>query len=43
MIGPILTGLCKPVHVVQRDAEVGDIVNLAAIAVLDAQHKRRGR
>jgi hypothetical protein len=24
---------------VQRDAEVGDIVNLAAIAVLDAQHK----
>jgi malate dehydrogenase (oxaloacetate-decarboxylating)(NADP+) len=41
VIGPILTGLSKSVHVVQRDAEVGDIVNLAAIAVLDAQHKQR--
>ena len=41
VIGPILTGLSKPVHVVQRDADVSDIVNLAAIAVLDAQRKRR--
>ena len=39
VIGPILTGTSKSVHVVQRDAEVGDIVNLAAIAVLDAQRK----
>ncbi len=37
VIGPILTGLSKPVHVLQRDAEVGDIVNLTAIAVADAQ------
>jgi malate dehydrogenase (oxaloacetate-decarboxylating)(NADP+) len=40
VIGPILTGLSKPVHVVQRDADVGDIVNLAAIAVHDAQRSR---
>ncbi|MCB2224354.1 MAG: NADP-dependent malic enzyme [Actinobacteria bacterium] len=41
VIGPILTGPSKSVHVVQRDAEVGDIVNLAAFAVLDAQRKQR--
>ncbi len=39
VIGPILTGLSKSVHVLQRDATVGDIVNLTAIAVLDAQRK----
>ena len=36
-IGPILTGTSKPVHVLQRGAEVNDIVNVAAIAVVDAQ------
>ena len=36
-IGPILTGLSQPVHVLQRGAEVNDIVNMAAIAVVDAQ------
>ncbi|HSM78827.1 MAG TPA: NADP-dependent malic enzyme [Bryobacteraceae bacterium] len=36
-IGPILTGLSKPVHVLQRGAEVNDIVNVAAIAVVEAQ------
>ena len=41
VIGPILTGTSKSVHVAQRDAEVGDIVNLTAIAVLDAQRKSR--
>jgi malate dehydrogenase (oxaloacetate-decarboxylating)(NADP+) len=39
VIGPILTGLRRSVHVLQRDAEVGDIVNLTAIAVADAQRK----
>ena len=39
VIGPILTGTSKSVHVAQRDADVGDIVNLAAIAVIDAQRK----
>jgi len=36
-IGPILMGLSKPAHVSQRGAEVEDIVNSAAIAVVDAQ------
>jgi malate dehydrogenase (oxaloacetate-decarboxylating)(NADP+) len=36
-IGPILMGLSKPVHVLHRDAEVNDIVNLAAIAAVEAQ------
>ena len=36
-IGPILMGLSKPVHVLQRGAEVNEIVNMAAIAVVDAQ------
>ncbi len=39
VIGPILTGLAKSVHVLQRDAEVGDVVNMTAIAVADAQRK----
>jgi malate dehydrogenase (oxaloacetate-decarboxylating)(NADP+) len=42
VIGPILTGLAHSVHVLQRDAEVGDIVNLSAIAALDAQRKAAG-
>jgi malate dehydrogenase (oxaloacetate-decarboxylating)(NADP+) len=37
-IGPILLGLSKPVHVLQRGVEVADIVNVAAICVEDAQH-----
>jgi malate dehydrogenase (oxaloacetate-decarboxylating)(NADP+) len=42
-VGPILTGLSKPVHVLQRGAEVNEIVNVAAIAVVDAQEaERRG-
>jgi len=39
-IGPILMGPSKPVHVLQRGCEVNDIVNMAAIAVVDAQTKR---
>ncbi|GIU91225.1 MAG: bifunctional malic enzyme oxidoreductase/phosphotransacetylase [Acidimicrobiia bacterium] len=41
VIGPILTGLARSVHVLQRDAEVGDVVNLTAYAVADAQRKKR--
>jgi malate dehydrogenase (oxaloacetate-decarboxylating)(NADP+) len=37
LIGPLLTGLSKPVHVLQRGSEVNDIVHVAAIAVVDAQ------
>ena len=36
-IGPMLVGMNKPVHVLQRGDEVKDIVNLAAVAVVDAQ------
>ncbi len=40
-IGPILMGLSKPVHVLQRGDDVNDIVNIAAIAVTDAQEVAR--
>jgi malate dehydrogenase (oxaloacetate-decarboxylating)(NADP+) len=36
-IGPILMGMNKPVHVLQRGDDTSDIVNMAAIAVVDAQ------
>lgn len=36
-LGPILVGLCKPVHVLQRGATVEEIVNMAAIASAHAQ------
>jgi len=42
-IGPILLGLKRPVHVLQRGVDVADIVNMAAIAVVDAQEKAAGR
>ncbi|MDF1580610.1 MAG: NADP-dependent malic enzyme [Desulfuromonadales bacterium] len=36
-VGPILMGMKKPVHVLQRGDDVTDIVNMAAVAVVDAQ------
>ena len=36
-LGPIIMGLSKPVHVLQRGAEVEDIVNSAAHAVVDVE------
>ena len=38
-IGPMLVGMDKPVHVLQRGDEVKDIVNLAGVAVVDAQQE----
>ncbi len=38
-IGPVLLGLNKAVHVLQRGSEVNEIVDMAAIAVVDAQRK----
>jgi malate dehydrogenase (oxaloacetate-decarboxylating)(NADP+) len=38
-IGPILLGLKKPVHVLQLGSSVRSIVNMATIAVVDAQIK----
>ncbi len=42
-IGPILVGMNKPVHVLQHGFEAKDIVNMAAIAVVDAQELERSR
>ncbi len=40
-IGPILLGMAKPVHVLQAfSSTVQDIVNITAIAVMDAQHDK---
>jgi malate dehydrogenase (oxaloacetate-decarboxylating)(NADP+) len=36
-IGPILMGMSRPVHVLQRTATVEEIANVSAIAVVDAQ------
>jgi malate dehydrogenase (oxaloacetate-decarboxylating)(NADP+) len=36
-LGPILMGMSKPVHLLSRGAEVEEIVNVTAIAVVDAQ------
>lgn len=38
-IGPILLGLKKPVHLLQLGSTVNSIVNMALIAVIDAQLK----
>jgi len=36
-IGPVLLGMDRPVHILQRGSTVVDIANLAAISVVDAQ------
>ncbi|TDE47048.1 NADP-dependent malic enzyme [Flavobacterium rhamnosiphilum] len=38
-IGPIMLGMGKPVHIFQLGASVEEMVNMAAIAVIDAQEK----
>ncbi|MFD2827862.1 NADP-dependent malic enzyme [Leeuwenhoekiella polynyae] len=38
-IGPIMMGMKKPVHVLQLGASVDEIVNMSAVAVIDAQQK----
>ena len=38
-IGPIMMGMNNPVHVFQLGASVEEMVNMAAIAVIDAQEK----
>jgi len=43
-IGPVLVGMAQPVHVLQRGAEVNEIVNLAVLAAIDAlEHRRPAR
>ena len=40
-IGPILMGLDYPIHVLQLGASVEEIVNMTAVAVVDAQQKQK--
>ncbi|MDO6761040.1 NADP-dependent malic enzyme [Tamlana sp. 2_MG-2023] len=40
-IGPIMMGMRKPVHILQLGASVDEIVNMTAMAVIDAQQKER--
>ena len=40
-VGPILMGLKKPAHILQLGASVDEMVNMAAVAVVDAQNKSR--
>jgi len=42
-IGPVLLGMNKPVHILQRGDEVRDIVNITAMAVIDAQERANHR
>ncbi|MBX3173230.1 MAG: NADP-dependent malic enzyme [Gemmatimonadaceae bacterium] len=41
-IGPILVGMQHPVHILEQNADVQEIVNMAAVAVIDAQTRVRG-
>jgi malate dehydrogenase (oxaloacetate-decarboxylating)(NADP+) len=41
-IGPILVGMDRPVHVLERGADVQDIINMTAVAVMDAQGRSTG-
>ena len=40
-IGPIMMGMNKPVHILQLGASVDEIVNMVAVAVVDAQEKEK--
>ncbi len=40
-IGPIMLGMGKPVHIFQLGASVEEMVNMAAIAVIDAQENEK--
>jgi malate dehydrogenase (oxaloacetate-decarboxylating)(NADP+) len=42
-IGPIMMGLDKPVHIFQLGASVEEMVNMAAVAVVDAQEKLKNK
>jgi len=42
VIGPVLLGLAKPIHILQIESSVREIVNMATIAVVDAQCNEEG-
>jgi malate dehydrogenase (oxaloacetate-decarboxylating)(NADP+) len=41
VVGPILIGMRRPAHALHPSSEVADVVNVAAIAVVDAQEEAR--
>lgn len=41
VIGPLLMGIKKPIHVLQRGATVDDIINMTAIAVVEARANQK--
>ena len=42
-IGPVILGLSKAVHVLQLGASVDEIVNMAALACVDAQQREKNK
>lgn len=40
-IGPVILGLSKPVHILQLGASVDEMVNMAALAAVDAQEREK--
>ncbi len=42
MIGPILVGTNKPVFVLQHNSDVNDVVNMASIAAMEVQIRKKG-
>jgi malate dehydrogenase (oxaloacetate-decarboxylating)(NADP+) len=42
-VGPIMMGMDKPAHIFQLGARVEEMVNMVAVAVVDAQEKERRR
>lgn len=42
-IGPIILGFDKPVHILQLGASVDEMVNMAAVAIVDAQQKQKSK
>ncbi|WP_079737900.1 NADP-dependent malic enzyme [Polaribacter sp. KT 15] len=40
-IGPVILGFNKPVHILQLGSSVDEMVNMAALAVVDAQQKEK--
>jgi len=42
-IGPIMLGLRRAVHILQMGASVEEIVNMTAVAVIDAQEREKRR
>lgn len=42
-IGPIMMGLSESVHILQLGASVNEIVNMTAVAVVDAQEREKSR